>query len=232
MDDWLVETFTSYPYLGVAVVFLACGLGFPLPEEIILIAAGYVCFAELADLVPMILVCSGAILAGDLVPFLLGRIFGVRLLRIRPLRLLANRHRLATFDRWFRKRGDLVIFFARFMTGLRVVAYFTAGTMRMSVLRFITLDLMGIALVVPLFVGLGYTSGDVIDEVVAFVKAAERGVLIAVLASALAVLLWWMLRRRRQRRSPGASDTFVGPSVKPSSDPEEAGDDDATPPPQ
>ena len=214
MFDWLVETFTSYPYVGVAVVFFICGLGFPLPEEIVMVAAGYVCFAGLADLAPMVATCFGAILCGDLVPFLLGRIFGVRLLRIRPMRILVNRRRLSSFDRWFRKRGDLVIFFARFLPGLRIVAYFAAGTMRMSVARFILLDVIGIAVVVPIFVGIGYSSGEYIDEAIAKVTQIEQAGLILSGAAILGLILWLILRRRRGSVSTSASETYVGPSVK------------------
>ena len=53
--------------------------------------------------------CAAAIAVGDMIPFLLGRIFGVRLLRLRWLRYLITKQRLATFDHWFRQRGDLVI---------------------------------------------------------------------------------------------------------------------------
>ena len=49
MFDWLVETFSAYPYAGVALVFLACGLGLPMPEEIVLLFAGYLCYQGLAD---------------------------------------------------------------------------------------------------------------------------------------------------------------------------------------
>jgi membrane protein DedA with SNARE-associated domain len=216
MFDWLVQTITDHPYLGVAAVFLVCGLGFPLPEEIVLVAAGYVCFKNWAALPPMITASAVAILAGDLFSFVLGRTFGPRLLRLRPLRVLINKRRLSTFDRWFRKRGDLVIFFARFVTGLRMVAYFTAGTMRMPYRRFITLDLIGIAVVVPLFIWLGYSCGNFIDEAIAGVQRAERGVLIAAGAAALLALLWfWLVSRRRRLRQATAapSETFVRPSI-------------------
>lgn len=216
MFDWLVETFTNYPYLGVAVVFLICGLGFPLPEEIVLITAGYVCFKNLAELPPMIAASAAAILAGDVLPFFLGRTFGARLLRLRPLRMLINKRRLAKFDGWFRRRGDLVIFFARFITGLRLVAYFTAGTMRMPYRRFIMLDLIGIALVVPLLIWLGYSGGNVIDEAIAGVQRVERGILVGAGASVLLVGGWhWLRQHRRRLRLAGPSETFVGPTIKP-----------------
>ena len=46
MFDQIVAALNENPYLGVALVFLLCGLGFPLPEEIVLLAAGYVSALE------------------------------------------------------------------------------------------------------------------------------------------------------------------------------------------
>ena len=38
MPDFdLIQILTDYPYIGVAAVFLLCGLGLPLPEEIVLL---------------------------------------------------------------------------------------------------------------------------------------------------------------------------------------------------
>src|SRR5262245_60971231 len=176
MFDSLVQTITDYPYLGVALVFLLCGIGFPLPEELVLIAAGYVCakFPDQAQLSWMMLWCGGSILAFDVLPFVLGRTLGARVLRLRWLRLVVTRRRLAEFDRWFRRRGDLVIFFARFLAGIRVIAFFTAGVMKMRWRRFLMLDGLGIVIIVPLMVWLGHRGAGVIDDVIARVKQVER----------------------------------------------------------
>jgi membrane protein DedA with SNARE-associated domain len=220
MFDWLVQTFTEHPYLGTAIMFLACGFGLPLPEEIILVAGGFVSFKGYADHRLMILSCAGAILLGDFAPFLLGRVFGPRVLRIRPLRVIVNRRRLAMFDLWFRRRGDLVIFIARFVPGLRVVAYFTAGTMRMPWFRFLALDLAGIALACPLLVWIGYHFGSVIDLAIQRVQQVERGILLAALAAILAFALWYGLRRRRRTRAllEGPSETYIEPSLPAAAD--------------
>ena len=78
MFDQIQEWLLLYPYLGAAMLFLLCGLGLPLPEEIVLLAAGYAC-AKLPNnttLALMMAWCAGAILAGDLLPFVAGRVFG------------------------------------------------------------------------------------------------------------------------------------------------------------
>jgi membrane protein DedA with SNARE-associated domain len=213
MFEQLVQTIECYPYLGVAIVFLLCGLGLPLPEEIVLLAAGYLC-AKLQLTLPLMMAwCAGAILLGDLIPYLLGRVFGVRLLRLRWLRHVITKQRLANFDRWFRRRGDWVILIARFIPGIRVVAFFTGGTMKMGWRRFLLLDGLGIALIVPLLTWLGYRSANFIDRMIATVQKVERGILWGALGAAALGGLWYWLWRRRQRRNrrSGLTETFVQP---------------------
>ena len=69
--DELTQLITDYPYIGVAAIFLLCGLGLPLPEEIVLLAAGFVCakYPDNAKLLPMMGWCGSAILVGDMIPF-------------------------------------------------------------------------------------------------------------------------------------------------------------------
>ena len=110
MPEWLIELVSehpSYTYVAVGLVFVLCGVGLPLPEEIVLVSAGYLCYLGHSEYWVMTGVCTTAILVGDLVLFLAGRAFGPRLLRLRWMRFIINRERLAMFDRWFRRRGDL-----------------------------------------------------------------------------------------------------------------------------
>ena len=215
MFEQIVQQIGDYPYIGVAVLFVLCGLGLPLPEEILLLAAGYLCFRypERAQLPLMMAWSGGAILTGDLLPYLGGRLFGVRLLRVRWLRFYVNKQRLARLDLWFRRRGDMVILIARFIAGLRVVAFFFAGSMRMSWQRFLLLDGLGIALIVPLFTWLGFRGAPYIEDVIAQVQRVERGLLWAVIGSLGLGLVWyWLWRRRRRLLQDGRpTETFVQP---------------------
>lgn len=230
MFDWLVETFNTYPYLGVGVVFLICGLGLPLPEEIVLVAAGYACFKGSAHLETMMAACAVSILIGDLVPFALGRWLGLPLLRLRPMRLIITPQRLARFNRWFRRRGNLVIFFSRFVAGIRVVAYFTAGTVKMKWWRFIAIDICGIALIVPVFVYVGYRFGGAIDDVIARVQTLERGILYTAIGVGVVVGVWYWIRwRSRQRLLIGTStETYVEPSEPVRRPPDDSESDEAS----
>lgn len=215
MFDQLVQAITDYPYIGVAAVFLLCGIGLPLPEEIVLLAAGYACakFPEHAELLPMMAWCASAILVGDMIPFTLGRTFGVRLLRVRWMRYIVTKRRLAMFDRWFRLRGDMVIVISRFLAGLRIVAFFTAGAMKMRWSRFLLLDGLGILLMVPLLTWLGFTSAGFIEEVIQIVEKVEAWLLIGSLSGGLGlgIWFWWWRRRRQQQQRSEMKEAFVQP---------------------
>jgi membrane protein DedA with SNARE-associated domain len=213
MFEQIVNAMTEYPYLVVGVLLVVCGLGLPLPEEIVLLATGYFCakFPGRAELAWMMLCCGTSILGGDVIPFLAGRTFGTRLLRLRWLRYVVTRKRLMDFDRWFRRRGDLVIVIARFLAGIRVVAFFTAGTMKMPWRRFLLLDGMGIALLVPLLIWGGFRSAAFIDELIDTVQSVERGILWAVIGGGVLVALWIWLWRRRRHGQQRQTETFVQP---------------------
>jgi membrane protein DedA with SNARE-associated domain len=216
--DELIQLITDYPYIGVAAMFLLCGLGLPLPEELVLLAAGFVCakYPENAKLLPMIGWCATAILVGDMIPFLLGRTFGVRLLRLRWLRILITKQRLAMFDRWFRRRGDMVIVISRFLAGLRMVAFFTAGAMKMRWSRFLLLDGLGIILIAPLLTWLGFSSAGFIEDMIERIEKVERGLLWGVIGGTLllAAGLWLQRRRRQQKRRSQMTEEFVQPQKR------------------
>ncbi|MEO0479090.1 MAG: DedA family protein [Planctomycetota bacterium] len=203
------------PYYSIAILFIACGLGFPFPEEPGLLIAGFLCFKTEAEVPTMMLICVTTILIGDLIPFAIGKFLGPKVLKIRLLRFFITPERLARFDLWFRKRGDLVVFLSRFVVGLRIVSFFTAGTMRMSFGRFLLLDGLGVVIIAPPLIWLGNRFGSSIEDVLGQVKQIEHGLLVTLAAVGTIGGVWYWLRwQRRQKALVGAAtDAFVGPRL-------------------
>ena len=195
---------------------IAAGLGFPLPEEIILVFTGYLAYAHphTHSIYLLALVCVASILVGDLVPFLLGRIFGPKILKIRLVRTWMHTERLARLNAFFEKNGRLTILLARFITGVRTPAFFTAGTMRMGIFRFLIMDGIGAVIGSAVFIWLGSISGGQIDAVITWIHKTERGIFIVVGAGAVSLVawLWWKHRRRQRLLGKEVRETFVQPS--------------------
>jgi membrane protein DedA with SNARE-associated domain len=106
---------------------------------------------------------------------------------------------------------------------MRTAAFFTAGALKLKVYRFLIIDGIGISLVTPLFVWLGFHFGKHIDEVVRRIHQAEQWVLWNSLSGVVVVGGAWFWRRHRRRvlreREVAATETYVQPTVS-----EEVGD--------
>jgi membrane protein DedA with SNARE-associated domain len=191
----LSEIFSRFSYTGPFVVLLLCGLGFPLPEEVTLIGAGILLHKGEVEFVAITLVCSAAILIGDSIPFLLGRRYGMAALKIRYVAKWLDAERLSRLRRRFQEHGNWTTFACRFLAGVRIPGYFVAGTMRMSYLRFLALDALGVLISVPISIYVGWLFGGKVGELTATMH--DLHLVLAFLVVALTLILVFRARRSR-----------------------------------
>jgi len=139
----LVQT---HGYWLLALIVLAENAGIPVPGETALLAAGYLSSADGGHhlhLWVVVLVAFLAAVVGDNLGFGLGR-------RVARPRLAAGRRflfltpaRMQVAERYFDRYGVLTVFFARFITGLRVIAGPAAGASGMQWGRFLGANAAG-----------------------------------------------------------------------------------------
>ncbi|HEV8686014.1 MAG TPA: DedA family protein [Gaiellaceae bacterium] len=157
--------------------------GLFVPGETALIAAAALAARGRLDLPVVIAVAAAGAIVGDNIGYVAGR-RGVR-------RLLRRRQRLVEqAERFFERHGAPAVFLARWITGLRVVAAWVAGTSAMPWRRFVLWNALG-GIAWAISVGaLGYVLGRAAARVLG---ALGVGLAIAVVAAGLALLAW---RRR------------------------------------
>lgn len=183
-------------YLAPFVILVLCGFGLPIPEEITMIGAGFLLHQSDLQVAPMIAVCIAGTLIGDSIPFWVGRHWGRRALRNKAVRRAVHPERLRAIDRRFRRQGARAVFVCRFIPGLRLPAWFTAGTLGMPYLRFLLIDLLGAAIMVPAIVLLGRASGEKIAELEKTVENLHMILGFVVLAMAATFIGHLMIARR------------------------------------
>lgn len=212
---WLIE---HVSYGSIFFILYISGLGFPLPEEITLMAAGAAAAMGHVDLLLMILVCYVAVIGGDATAFAAGRYFGGQVYDSRLMRLLLPPKRLRKARFLFYKRGTQAVVIARFLPGLRVSAFFVAGSMHVSWWRFLIADSVALIVSAPVGLLLGWFLGSSLLTPEGY--ASARKVLhryhLLVLAGFVAlfcVLLGaWLVRRRlRQNRASRNRPAPEGP---------------------
>ncbi len=175
-----IEHFT---YAGLFCVLLLCGLGLPLPEDIALLAGGFLAHRGVTHLPMTLAVSLLGVVAGDNWLFYMGRRFGTGLVSYFQLGRPSSQVQIERLKEFMRRHGHRTIFYARFLAGVRALIYLTAGSLGFSPGKFVFYDLLGAVISVPIVVSLGYLFGAQIEEVFRYLGGFEHLVWIVALGS-------------------------------------------------
>lgn len=204
-ESIILDAFKRLGYWGPFLVLVGAGAGLPVPEEVTLTGSGYLLYRGQVALFPIIATCWVATLIGDSIPFWLGRLLGPKALKIPLFARALHPERFALIEEKVRTHGGWAVFTARFLPGLRLPCFFTAGTARMSYGRFIFHDAAGAALMVPMYVLLGQAFGTKIGVLERTVQNSTE-TLGFILLLGLAFAGVRMMSRRRDRQAAALED--------------------------
>jgi membrane protein DedA with SNARE-associated domain len=196
--DFLLNFYGPTPYLLVFGILLLCGFGIPIPEDVTLFAGGLLAYYGVVDLYAMIFVGLAGVMVGDSTMWFLGHKYGRVLMQKAFFKKLLPEERLQMASRKLNEKGaNRLLFFARFMPGLRAPLFFTSGLLHVPFWRFFTMDGLAALISVPAIVGAVYYFGDELDSVVRWIKNVEHGIVFVVLGAVLVMgVKWWMTHRK------------------------------------
>lgn len=180
------------PYLIVFFILLLCGFGLPVPEDIVLFAAGMMAYYQRADVYVMIAVCFAGVMIGDSTVYMIGNFYGRQLRRKSWVKRILPPARMRMVRKKLHEQGSKVIFAARFMPGLRTPVFFTSGTLHLPFRVFFSYDGLAALLSVPAIVYATYFFGNHVDRVIRVVKRLQFGVVgtIVVIVGVLVLKAW------------------------------------------
>jgi len=182
---------------GEAAIFI----GFVLPGETAVVLGGVLASRHSISLAALMVLVVVAAVVGDSVGYEVGRHFGERVLRLRPLR--RHQRRLDGARGYLRRRGAYAVFLGRWTAFLRAVMPGLAGVSRMPYPRFLVFNALGGLAWGITFCLIGYLAGNsyqVVEQRVGTAGAAVTGVVV------VGALVAWHLRRRRAEARADAED--------------------------
>ena len=193
-----------------AVIFSETGLlvGFFLPGDSLLFAAGLLASQEVFNAGLLIGLLSIAAVAGDAVNYSLGAQMGQRVFERGHLRFVKHSHLMAA-KAFYERHGGKAIILARFVPLVRTFTPFVAGVARMSYARFVIYNVIG---------GIGWVTsmtlcGYFLGQIAWIRDHFELVVVIIVLVSLLPIMAG-MLRHWRARRRAARERTKVPVAAK------------------
>ncbi len=183
-------------YFTMLGVLLLCGFGLPIPEDITLIAGGYLAYMGLLKVWLFLPLAMFGVLAGDATMFLLGRKFGYAFLKKKFVRRFLSTKNLGRAEYAFERYGDKIFFVARFLPGLRAPIYFTGGALRARFYKFIIFDFIAALISVPLWIFAAYYGGAYIQNVIHIGRNVQYAIIGIIVLIVILTFAWKMYKNR------------------------------------
>jgi membrane protein DedA with SNARE-associated domain len=199
----IVGSHGLFAYAAIFSVLVVCGLGLPLPEDISLILGGFLVHRHAAHLGLMMAAGFAGILCGDSIIFWAGRKVGRVAVHGGWLGRLVTPEKRAKVEGLFEGHGEKIVAAARFLPGVRAVAFFSAGSADLPFWRFLLFDGLAALGSAPLLVFLGFRFGGRLDVVIGKIKHGELALVGGILAFAIGSYLLKRVRSRKQSEPVG-----------------------------
>jgi len=188
------------------LVLILCGLGLPLPEDIVLIFSGFIIYNGYGSLWAGIALGYLGIIIGDSIIYFLGKKSGIKILKNKFFSKFLTKERIKKAKQFTKEHGKKTIFIGRFLPGLRTALFFSCGLLKFKYRTFFIIDSLAAILSAPIFVILGYLFGDKIDYLIHMVKQIDRIVIIILIC---VVFFIYLLKKFYNKQSKlSGNDNF------------------------
>jgi membrane protein DedA with SNARE-associated domain len=185
-------------YFAICIFVILGNLGLPVPEESILVLAGYLIWHEKLRLLWVLVVGVLSAVAGDNLGFWVGRRFGQDAIERYGHWVLVTPDRLHRARGFMTRYGSYGVFAARFVAGLRFLAGPLAGSTGLRPHVFLVANTLGALIYVPAVVGAGYAIGYGLGDYVRRIEHVWGDFEEMVLISAIIATLGFVGRRALQ----------------------------------
>lgn len=184
----------GYPALGILLG--ATGVGSPIPEDLLLLVAGYLISADVFAWRVTLPLAYAGVVGSDCILYWVGT--QIRTHSRRWASQFIRPERLDVIAPWF-NYGDSIVFIARLVPGTRALVFVSSGVRAMPFRRFLVFDALGAAVWVPLLLWAGAQIGEEIGGIQQlFAYIARTGWWLVVAAVVLA-LVWRLFRTEESK---------------------------------
>lgn len=206
MFETLLKYFEGSPLSlwGPFLILILCGLGLPVPEDIVLVAAGALGEIDGRTWMEVSALMYVGVMLGDSTIFFAGRFFGTRLRTSRWFQRYFSVKKQGKVEDLFDRYHSWVLFVGRFLPGLRAPIFFTAGSTRVKFLKFFFFDGLAALVSVPFFVWLGHWLWRRFkDDIAQLDRALDRTQTYTMLVAVVLLIVagWVVVRKVRESRT-------------------------------
>lgn len=200
MQDFVIEIMNQFGYLGIGVLIAIENIFPPIPSEVILTFGGFMTTYSNMNVWMVILSSTVGAVIGALVLYSIGRLVTPEHLKNLVSGKVGKALHLQTSDiskagKWFVRKGNLAVFFCRFVPIVRSLISIPAGTAKMKLGVFLVLTTLGTAIWNTVLVWLGVFAGKSWEKIVQYMNTYS---IIALVVMGLIVFILAIIFYKKQ----------------------------------
>lgn len=200
MNAWLISVMNRFGYFGICFLIALENIFPPIPSEVILTFSGFMTTTTKLTIPLVILFSTLGSTIGALLLYYIGRILNKdrliklvsgrlgRLIRLKPKDILKA-------DQWFNNRGNITVFFCRFIPIIRSLISIPAGMSEMPLTRFLLYTITGTLIWNSVLVLLGYYMGSNWLKISIWLEKFSYAVVISIVL--IIVICFFIIRRKK-----------------------------------
>ena len=205
MQEFILSMMDKFGYLGVFALIAIENIFPPIPSEVILLFGGFMTTNTSLNVVFMIIAATLGSLLGAIVLYYVGKIFNKeRLKRIvsgkigKVLRL--KEKDIDKADEWFDNKGNITVFFCRFVPIVRSLISIPAGMSEMPMLKFLIYTIVGSAIWNTVLIVLGNRVGENWESILGIFDRYSHIVVIVLIIIFVGFLIWFYKFRKNSKK--------------------------------
>jgi len=195
----LTQLIGHWGYSAIFFIVILGSIGIPVTEEAIMFLAGLLVWEKKLELSVVLIVGFLSTVSGDNLGYWAGRTYGRATIERYGQKLFISSERLDAMQNFVNRHGQVAVFLARFIPGLRFLAGPLTGIAGMPFPRFFLANIAGAAVYVPLTVAFGLGFGEYIHWLEGYLAKADI-ILAAIMMTAVTSFDWRAVKPRRLRR--------------------------------
>jgi membrane protein DedA with SNARE-associated domain len=196
---WMGSTATAVidalGYFGVFFLMVLESMVFPIPSELVMPFAGFLTSQGRFTFGFVVIASTIGSIVGSLISYYLGTWGGRELILKHGKYILVTHHDLQLTESWFQKRGEITIFFARFVPVVRHLISIPAGIARMNIWKFLLYTTIGACLWNTFLAWLGLKFGEHWDQIRHYTEPFSYAMVVIIIA----VGVWYVWRHLKRR---------------------------------
>lgn len=219
MEQWIIQMMEEFGYFGVAFLIALENIFPPIPSEIILTFGGFMTtYTSLNVWLVILMATIGSVLGGTVL-YGIGRILDAeklerilsgkigKILRLKP-------QDVQRAQNWFARKGNITVFFCRFIPIVRSLISIPAGMMKMKIGSFLLLTTLGTAIWNTVLVWLGVFAGASWEKIVNYLGVYSEAALIVLIIGVILFAVFFFNHRVKKKKDSGQESLLDEDSTK------------------